>query len=1039
MTELPFTAAENRALPATSLPAFPINMHDVRAKVRAILDNWKSGGLFYEYTDHSFQHVVDMLDMCEWIIPGETQDIMTPADWFMLVVSIYFHDIGLLVTKREFETRASNPDFKSFLVNPVLDADKNREYEARLAQMSRDAADAIRYQDFVRYSHGKRVRAWIDGTHLDDADASQEMRTAIAALLDKLDPALRKDLALLCESHTLSSIDDTNVFKYDRPYGSKAETANLQYVAAILRTVDLLQITHNRAPSILYQLINPSDPTSQVEWKKQNAVKTVRPKPARNRDGAVTNDIPPNTIEVHANFKEPDGFFGLTRYITYAEKELSATYAALEKSKKHRIESYSFNWRFIDGNDIETDGFLQQSFEFELDQHKILDLLTGHTLYNNSTVVLRELTQNALDAVRLQSNIDKTNSEATGHVKIFWKSETRSLIVEDNGTGMSQEIVEKHLLKVGSSRYQDAKFREHHPDFHSISRFGIGVLSAFMVSDDVEITTCSPDDEQARRIALRSVHGKYLIKLLDKSKDRDELPMYPHGTSVKIVLRPTSEIGDILKVARQWLMFPRCRVLVYIDENEPVEVGYDSPEQALRAYIDTSFHKGRFKKEYAVKQYSSGGTTLAFAVAKDELFKDWGLVDIARARAERDDESVVIPVATCVEGVAVQQNTPGFQGISFLAVANSIGRTAPRTNVARSALEDTEEYRDLLAAVYKMYADHVSAEMKRLATDGGYSLSRAVGVGPFISSPLTSPSTPPAKGDLLGEALSCIPFVLLEEAEGRKSVSLDNLSKLPGFHTVVSPLYRSIEYFVREAPADISTQKLLNSLGNLGQAAPGYPVLCNLGAGSFYVDEKIRELFQIDGVTVSAETRSINLHWRRIDTADAIWISMVSVFEMLRQDDPKFANLISEGRDRLRAGRSTGDRIYIPIGDVSLNGFDEEGAFVLGGEKYLLPGTHLATLLAEEFNKIDENRLRRLGSMLLALDVLRAQNWGWEIMNEDLMARAVNALSGVPMAQYIDQQSFLSAIRNTSGKIFDPFAWDKRSGFGLAGVGLDDY
>ena len=37
---------------------------------------------------------------------------------------------------------------------------------------------------------------------------------------------------------------------------------------------------------------------------------------------------------------------------------------------------------------------------------------------------------------------------------------------------MTQEVIEKHLLKVGSSRYQDQQFREKHPKFSPISRFG---------------------------------------------------------------------------------------------------------------------------------------------------------------------------------------------------------------------------------------------------------------------------------------------------------------------------------------------------------------------------------------------------------------------------------------------------------------------------------------------------------------------------------------------------------------------------------------
>jgi len=1039
MIELPLTFAEERALQATKLAAFPVNLHDIRDNVRTILDNWKSGGLFYEYTDHSFRHVIDMLTMCEWIIPDETKSIMTEGEWLLLVLAIYFHDIGLLVTREEFAARNENTEYLSYVANPVLDAESNREYEARLDQMQEDAAASVRYQDFVRLTHGKRVKAWVEGTHLDGGETSHTMRVAVSTLLDKLDPAIRRDLALICESHTLNAIDDTNTLKVSRPYGSARETVNLQYVAAILRTVDLLQITHNRAPSVLYQIINPSDPQSQIEWKKQNSVKTVRAKPARDRDGVVTADIPSNTIEVHANFKEPDGFFGLTRYLTYAGKELMATFTALSKSKKDRIEPYSFHWRYIDSNDIETEGFLQQSFEFELDQHKILDLLTGHTLYNNSTIVLRELTQNALDAVRLQADMDHKDSSDVGDVRIFWKSADRSLTVQDNGTGMSQDIIENHLLKVGSSRYQDSKFRERYPSFHSISRFGIGVLSAFMVSDDVEITTCSPDDEEARRIALRSVHGKYLIKLLDKSKDREQLPMYPHGTSVKLMLRPTAKIGEVLSVAKQWLMFPRCKVTVFIDDDAPVEIGFSSPKQALEAYIDTSLRKSRFKGEYDVKEVRSGGVTLAFAVAKDELFKDWGLVDVANSAQGREDEDIVIPAATCIEGVAVERNTPGFQGISFLAVANVIGRDAPRTNVARSALEDTVEYRNTMSTIYDIYARHVSDEMVRLASGGGYSLSRAVGVGPFISAPLTSPLVPAAKAQLLGTALAEIPLVLVEEQQERRNISLRELSEIDGFYTVASPLYRSIEYFIKEAQVDLTADKLLKSLGNTGQLTPGYPVLCNLGSDSFYIEDRIREMFQVDGVTVSAETRSINLHWRRIDAAKPIWFSFSTLVDDLRKNDLKFARNLSEGRDRLKNSRGAGEKIYIPVGDVSLGGFVDEGSFFLRGEKYLLPGTPLASLLSAIYMSTDEHRLRKLSSMMLILELIRAQNWGWDIMNEELMARALDTFSNIGLPQYVDRGDFLGAIRSTSSKVFNPFAWDKRVGFGTMGGLLDEY
>ena len=44
---------------------------------------------------------------------------------------------------------------------------------------------------------------------------------------------------------------------------------------------------------------------------------------------------------------------------------------------------------------------------FELDRGRLLDLLVGHTIYNEPTVAVRELLQNAIDAVRFQRHLDQ--------------------------------------------------------------------------------------------------------------------------------------------------------------------------------------------------------------------------------------------------------------------------------------------------------------------------------------------------------------------------------------------------------------------------------------------------------------------------------------------------------------------------------------------------------------------------------------------------------------------------------------------------------
>ena len=132
-------------------------------------------------------------------------------------------------------------------------------------------------------------------------------------------------------------------------------------------------------------------------------------------------------------------------------------------------------------------------------------------------------------------------------MRIHWDSTQRILTVEDNGTGMTQQIIENHLLKVGASRYQDPQFQKEYPDFSPISRFGIGVLSCFMIADDVEIVTCHPDEDQARHLTLRSVHGKYLVRLLDKNTDNAVQTVVPHRTIIRLTLRLSTLVKGVHK------------------------------------------------------------------------------------------------------------------------------------------------------------------------------------------------------------------------------------------------------------------------------------------------------------------------------------------------------------------------------------------------------------------------------------------------------------------------------------------------------------
>src|SRR5687767_5190758 len=96
--------AEQCALKAENLPAFSgVKLLNIKNNLALLLELIGREQLFDQYTRHDISHIDRMLEMLDWLVPDSTQRIMTPADWLITVLSIYFHDLGMLVTKSEYD------------------------------------------------------------------------------------------------------------------------------------------------------------------------------------------------------------------------------------------------------------------------------------------------------------------------------------------------------------------------------------------------------------------------------------------------------------------------------------------------------------------------------------------------------------------------------------------------------------------------------------------------------------------------------------------------------------------------------------------------------------------------------------------------------------------------------------------------------------------------------------------------------------------------------------------------------------------------
>ncbi len=1012
MVDVLSSKAELSAEKAEGLPAFSgLKLLHVKRTVAEMLGLIGREGMFSEYTVHDISHIDHMLGMLDWLLPDASKPLLTPADWLMIVLAIYFHDLGMFVTRSEFEHRQES-GFPAFRVRELLSGDSGQDYGAKIEVMGEEERERFLYQEFVRYHHAERVRHWIIGrapTHFGIADSAM---SEIVKVLEPLDDKFRRDLGFVCESHHRSDLDDLSKYNPWQPYGnSPAETVNLQYSAILLRTADLLHVTRDRTPSVAFRLINPANPVSRDEWRKQMAVTTVRSKIATDKDGNLDQTLPRDTIEIHALFRQPEGFFTLTSYLSYVRKQLQQNYDWVELSKKKCGVKLSFPWREIDESHIDAEGFLGRQFEFAIDQARILDLLTGHTLYNDTSVVVRELVQNGIDAVRVKGieYAESGTSTYVGTVKIAWSSSDRVLSVQDNGTGMTQDIIERHLLKVGSSRYQDPAFTKRFPGFSAISRFGIGVLSAFMISDEIEIITCHPDEADARQLSLRSVHGKYLIRLLPKSDGPANL-LTPHGTIIKLRVRPSAKLENISAIAERWVVVPQCSVTLSIDNQPEQTVGFENPADALLHYLGSLGVKAEhcagvppLDGTIRVEQSSSSGVILAYALIWSGIFKEWSILTIGR------QERSLLPLGICVEGIRVSFDSPGFEGIHVAAIANVSGPGAPKTNVARSGLESTPERDRTLTALYRLYVERIAAEVMALHSQRPFSLTWAAQEGMYLLEAfLYSRETKLVDSRLFAAELSRVSLLLVEENGTRRTVPASELAARSCFWTVDSALIRSAEAILRELPGEGSLTALSKALNPSLLPIPDGPVLCQAIHDQTLEAETYGNK-EVDTIIAVRHQRRLDLRWGMPNTPPR-WIRLMTA------------------RGRIRPERTP--TVYIGQGPVRVEGLSDEIAVRAFGVTFILPNNAVAKNLLPALDQTASlpDRQRLCAETLFASILVRALASGGRNEPEEVIASSIDEVERDTMfsareLEQVDVGALIPLLGQQIWMMFDPSTW----------------
>lgn len=186
-----------------------------------------------------------------------------------------------------------------------------------------------------------------------------------------------------------------------------------------------------------------------------------------------------------------------------------------------------------------------KNMNFQVNLQGIIDLLSNH-LYSDPGVFVRELLQNGVDAVTARKRLGHTFEEEV-RVEVF---SSNTLSFSDSGCGLTESDIEMFLARIGSSTKRDNQ--DSADDY--IGQFGVGLLSCFVVSEEIVLITRSALDGDPLEWRGKP-DGTYSIKKIKRQ--------VPIGTTVYLKAKPDYEeyfefyrISELLEKYGEYLPIP---------------------------------------------------------------------------------------------------------------------------------------------------------------------------------------------------------------------------------------------------------------------------------------------------------------------------------------------------------------------------------------------------------------------------------------------------------------------------------------------------
>ncbi|WP_439402677.1 hypothetical protein ACNJYA_09760 [Bradyrhizobium sp. DASA03068] len=486
---------------------------------------------------HSFRVAERMASLADF-------SFLTDFELAQLLLSAYLHDIGMSPRRENVQAHYNylcTADDK--LLNPIERKEVQNWLDENWPKLNLplsglNTVSGIKLADevcayYCRSRHNDWSEDWIQDN--------------LKSITPGLYPGWIDDLSMLCKSHH-EGYSELCESRFDaRLVGSPAASVNIRFLAAILRLADVLEFDPERTPPVILQH-RGIVPKSRVFW---------------HQDQGIAFKFSDDRSKLIFSARTPDARIhkAVLSVADYVDAELTCCHnlnqqGAFAQGVISDTERRAYIWQLPANLTLDVkekdDSFTYIEGTFRPDVPRLLELLSGTQLYNDPRAAVRELIQNAADAIseligheRLrQDDADNPEHEKTfaslHKIRLTFEREGERLWLRcaDDGVGLNKSQIERRLLRSGANERPEFKALEREARAKGFSvfrtgQFGIGLLSYFMIADRVEFDTKRSEEAgdgggNAWTFVTEGIAS--FGELKRSSRDR-------HGTEVRLRLR----------------------------------------------------------------------------------------------------------------------------------------------------------------------------------------------------------------------------------------------------------------------------------------------------------------------------------------------------------------------------------------------------------------------------------------------------------------------------------------------------------------------